>query len=292
MSRKKRADRKKIRRAKSYGKLSGIVVTAILGTATLVGLWAPTLGRRKIRSLFVSSPAPLPSPNNPSKEYIYAGGRLIATEEPGTGTPGTLAPPTSVAADTISNVEIDISWGASQNAHHYRVERASNLGGTFTVLDSNVTGTTYKDMSVGTSVGCNSNDPTSTVCAFVYRVLAADAAGNLSVPSNVDLATAIKFEDDPLPANAEVRAAHILQLRQAINAARAAANLGPAVWFQQNIQPGSTTILAKDVEELRTALDQALERFGLSTGGYTDPAPLYRVLIYKEHIRELRARLK
>jgi hypothetical protein len=80
-------------------------------------------------------------------------------------------------------------------------------------------------------------------------------------------------------------------LRQAVNAVRATANLGPAVWFQPDIQQQSTTIMATDVEELRTKLDEALERFGLPTGGYTDSS-LHLVLIYKDHIRELRDRVK
>ena len=287
MTKKKKADQKKhLRRADNRRRLIGACLIAILVMAAVIASWAPSLGHR-----IMSSPAvPLPSPSNPSKEYIYAGGRLVATEEPGSA--AALPPPGNLEADTISGAQIDISWAPSSNAHHYQVERASNLGGTFTILNSNVTGTTFQDTSVANpSAGCNANAPTSTVCAYVYRVRAADAVGNLSTPSNVDLATAITFADDPLPNLAEVRATHILQLREAVNAARAAANLGPAVWFQSDIQQQSTTIMAIDVEELRTALDAARERFGLPTGDYTDSS-LHFVLIYKDHIKELRDRVK
>jgi hypothetical protein len=49
--------------------------------------------------------------------------------------------------------------------------------------------------------------------------------------------------------------------------------------------------MAVDIQELRTALDEALQRLGLPSGGYQDSA-LGGVLIQKAHIQQLRDRVK
>jgi hypothetical protein len=151
----------------------------------------------------------------------------------------------------------------------------------YSVLNTNVAGTSFSDNTV------------TAVNAYLYRVRAADAAGNLSATSNLDLATAIVFDDDPFlaaPTLTPVKALHLVQLRQAVNAARAAANLPAATWSQDPVQQNVTLIKANDIEELRTALDQALGVLQLPTGGYTD-SPLSGQF-KKIHIQELRDRLK
>jgi hypothetical protein len=119
--------------------------------------------------------------------------------------------------------------------------------------------------------------------------------GNVSAESNIDLATAITFEDDPFPfppTQTVVRAQHVIQLRQAVNAVR---HLTPALqdysWMQGTLTPGATLIKANDIEELRTALDEALLILNLPTGGYTDP-DLDGLLFQKYHITQLRDRVK
>jgi hypothetical protein len=222
---------------------------------------------------FSPPPPPLPSPNSPSKEYIYAGGRLIATEEP-----NPLAAPTNLVADTFSSSRIDLTWTAAPNAHHYQVERAPNLGGTFALLDSNVTTTSFTDNSV------------TSVNAYLYRVRAADAVGNLSAPGSIDVATAITFTDNPLTAGATViKAQHITELRQAVDAVRAAANLAATTWTDSSLT--NVQVKAVHVQELRTNLDQALTALGLPTSSYTDSS-LAGVLIKKVHVDELRQRVE
>ena len=264
-------------RKSKYVLIGSVCLTVVLVFGAVAGSWsAPLFSKTKV-SFFSAPPAPSPPPpGSPSKEYIYVGGRLIATEEP------SLAAPTNVAANTISGSQINVSWLPSPNAHHYQVERATHLGGTFTILNSNVSATSYPDNSV------------MSITAYLYRVRAVDANGNVSAGSNVDLATAITFDDDPFPnppTLTEVRAQHILQLRLAVNAVRETANLGPWDWDQDFLQPTITTIKAIDVEELRTALDAALTELNLPAGGYTDPA-LSQVFIQKIHITQLRNRVK
>jgi hypothetical protein len=276
-----RRRRSSIRTKRRYVMIGSGCLIFIVALAGVAGPWRTPLSKTRIGSLFFSPPPP--PPGSPSKEYIYAGGRLVATEEPDPIAP--LAAPTNLIAATFSNAQVDVSWSAVPNAHHYRLERASVIGeSNFQPLNSNVAGTTYQDTTV-----TNGN-------AYIYRVKAADASNNLSPVSNVDVATAITFEDDPFPAPPTftlIRAQHIVQLRTAINALRITAGLSAASWTQaiNPAQPGTVTIRAVDVEELRTKLDDALGVFNLPTGGYTD-ASLSNKPILKTHITELRSRVK
>lgn len=265
-----------LRNRRTYALAGGVCAVLLIAIGTIAGPWSP-LPNSTMKTAFFS-PQPLPSPGNPSKEYIYAGGKLVATEEP-----NLLMAPTSVVANTFSSTQINISWTAPGTApHHYVVERATQLGN-FTTLNSNVTGTTYNDTTV------------ANLTAYLYRVRSADAAGNVSSVSNIDLATAITFEDDPFPApptQTPVRAQHILQLRQAVNAVR---HLTPALqdysWTQNPLTAGSTLIKAADIHDLRIALDEALLIIGLPPGGYTD-SDVTGKFYQKVYITELRNRVK
>jgi hypothetical protein len=198
---------------------------------------------------------------------------LVATEEP-----NPLVAPASLVADTFSSSRIDLTWAAAPNAHHYQVERGPNLGGTFTVVNSNVTTTAYSDTTV------------TSVNAYLYRVRSADAVGNLSPPSGIDVATAITFTDDPLSQNTTaIKAPHVTELRQAVNAVRATANLAPATWTDSSLT--NVTIKAVHIQELRTNLDQALTALGLATSAYTDSS-LAGIAIKKVHVDEVRQRVK
>src|SRR5205807_8510834 len=184
-----------------------------------------------------SAPVPpptIPPPNNPSKEYIYAGGKLIATEEP-----QPLAAPLNLIANTFSGSQVDITWTASPSADHYQVERAPNITAEYTVVGSSVTGTSFTDTSV------------TPVATYLYRVRAIGSSGNFSPPSNIDMATAITFSDDPLTAGSTpVRAQHLMDLRQAVSAVRVAANLSATSWTDNSLS--GVAIKAIHIQELRT----------------------------------------
>jgi hypothetical protein len=274
MKRAQRRWRVGVGKRRRYVLVGSVCLIALLGMAAVAGPWRTSLSRTRVGSLFFSPPPPLPPPGSPSKEYIYAGGRLIATEEP-----NPMVAPTNLIADTFSSARIDLTWTAAPGAHHYQVERAPNLGGTFTVVNSNVAGTTYQDTTV------------TSVNAYLYRVRTADAIGNLSAPSGIDVATAITFTDNPLTVGTTpVKAVHMTELRQAVNAVRAAANLGAATWTDPTLST-SVTIKAVHVTELRTNLDAALTALGITPSAYTDPS-LTGILIKKVHVDEVRQRVK
>jgi hypothetical protein len=87
-----------------------------------------------------------------------------------------------------------------------------------------------------------------------------------------------------------VKAVHMTELRQAVNAVRAAANLSAATWTDPTLST-SVTIKAVHVTELRTNLDAALTALGISTSAYTDPS-LTGIAIKKVHADEVRQRVK
>ena len=228
-------------------------------------------------------PAPFPSPNNPSKEYIYAGGKLIATEEPGGGS--SLAAPLGLMARTTwtpppVTPQVLITWAASPGAHHYQVERTDRLNKPFTILSSNVLTTSFTDTQV------------TSINAFVYQVRAVDGFGNVSPSSNLDMATAITFTDDPLIANSTViKGQHVKELRQAVTAMLQTALMPLPTWTDDFASLSGIHVKAIHIEELRTNLNAALSGVGIAVSPYTDLA-LSGVHIKKIHLDELRERVR
>src|ERR1043165_5006370 len=171
MSKKKTRPHSRLVRTKirKYMVIGSACLIALLAFGTIAGPWRVSSSKTKVGGVFLFPRSPtIPAPSSPSKEYIYAGGKLIATES------NPLVAPASLVADTFSSSRIDVTWAAVPNAHHYQVERASNLGGSFTIVNPNVTTTSFSDTTV------------ISVNAYLYRVRSADAGGNLSPPSAVD----------------------------------------------------------------------------------------------------------
>lgn len=287
LSVKKKLDAPRHRAHKKYITVTTISLLIVLSVGTVLGFWRNPLGTRGLRSLFVAPvpPPAVPAPGNPSKEYIYAGGKLIATEEP-----QPLAAPVNLVANTFSGSRVDITWTPSPAANHYQVERTQNITTAYTIVSGNVTATSFNDNTV------------SSGTAYLYRVRAVDSSSNLSPPSNIDLATAIEFADDPLVSYSDnpnsatpIKAIHLNQLRQAVNAVRALAGLAVATWTYPD--PVSLPldqrrpVYVTDLQDLRTNLDTALSALGLTVTGYTDPS-LSGVRIQKVHINEIRQRVK
>lgn len=237
------------------------------------------------------------SPTSPGKEYIYAGSRLVAIEE-AAGVP-TLPSPGGLEATASSAQFVVVEWEATPGAHHYQLERADVVGTSgpeFQPVQGNIPSNSYTD-----SVPSHR--------AFLYRVRAADAAGTLSHPSNADLATSITFTDNPLAGNAAngagttIKAAHLRELRYAVDAVRALVRLAPATYshpdpasvavqVEQGTGWGSPrAIFLADVLELRAALDEALLVLDRQRPYQIDPN-LTGGYVKAAHFQEVRDRLK
>lgn len=249
-------------------------------SGSMLAMWRAARVDTKANTPPASSPvsAPSPSPLGLSKEYIYAGGKLVATEEP-VNSGGPLSAPASLIATPASASHLNLSWAASTGpVASYQIERRQNINSPYTVLSANPTTNSFNDTSV------------SPGTAYLYRVRATDGAGNFSPYSNVDLATAVSFTDAPLvSAVTIIKAQHLVELRQSINAVRTLAGLGATAWTDSSLQ--GIRIKAIHLEEMRTSLDQALTTLNLPVQSYTDSS-LTGSRVKQIHIEELRERVK
>jgi hypothetical protein len=101
--------------------------------------------------------------------------------------------------------------------------------------------------------------------------------------------TSFSFSDDPLSVGATpVKAAHIVELRNAVATLRANNQLDAFTFTDASLAAG-TTISAVHITELRTALDAVFTRRSRSVISYTDPTITATITPIKAlHVSELR----
>lgn len=203
---------------------------------------------------------------------VALSGEVVTTNNTASDPTTILVAPANLVALAISTTQTSLSWGAVTGATRYQVLRSSN-NGPFAVIALPVTNS-FNDQGLS---------PSTT---YVYVVKSADST-NVSPASNADVATTILFTDDPItPAATLIWAVHGLELRNAVNAVRAAAGLSSAS-FTHTIAVGEI-IHAADVTELRAALNAALAVLGISAPSYTDPALTAGDPVKRAHVDELR----
>jgi galactose oxidase-like protein/glyoxal oxidase-like protein/fibronectin type III domain protein len=188
--------------------------------------------------------------------------------------------PSNLVATASSTSSVSLSWSAgSGSIDHYEIQRSASVNGPFTTLPS-TTSTSFTDSSL------------SSTTTYIYRVRAVDAQGNYSSFSNIDIATTIIFTDDPLTVGVTIiQAQHVNELRQAVNAVRAAAGLSAATWTDSSLS--GVVVKAVHISELRSKVDEARTSLGLSTSSYTDPSLTPTSTVVKAvHVHELRDRVK
>jgi hypothetical protein len=205
-------------------------------------------------------------------------GRLSVAGTEVTVSQSGVSPPAAVSfvdARATGASQITVSWTASPGATSYEVYRSASLQAF--ALAGTSSGTTFVDGGV------------TAGSAYLYLVRAVNASGS-SPDSYAEPSTAIRFSGDPIAARVTVvRAAHIPELRDAVNAVRVLANL-PRATFTGTAAQG-TLIGAAHVSELRNRLDEAMTRLALPTGGYANivvPGSIIRAI----DIQELRERVR
>jgi len=183
--------------------------------------------------------------------------------------------PANVTATAQTATSILVSWSASATATSYQVFRRDNSGA-------------FNE--IGTPTGTSFPDTVTAGTAHLYRVRAVNGSG-ASGDSAYDLATAVMFTDASLVAGTTtVKALHLTQLQAAVNAVRQlVTGLGNATFSDPN--PSGVVIRAADILELRNALDAALGPLGRGTGGYTDSS-LSGVPVKAVHFQQIRDRVK
>ncbi|HBB88169.1 MAG TPA: hypothetical protein DC047_11180 [Blastocatellia bacterium] len=234
--------------------------------------------------------AEYPAGANPTlqKEYGYRNGQMLVVA--GTGATTAPAPSALTAGPSSGGANVVLSWSPASGASNYRIER-KGAGGSFVVAGTTgSTGLTDTGVSAGV--------------AYLYRVCAANTQGDCTSNfSNIALGSAVSFPTDPSIISSaddptgvsvtKVKAAHITELRTAVNAVRSLAGQAAAQWTNQTITATVTVISADDVRDLRTKLDEALTALGIQTSNYDDQtlsgAP-NGTLIKKVHITQLRQR--
>lgn len=256
-----------------------VLVTSVFAAWTMLAYsGAPHSAFRHNYIKAITMAPPSLNPGSPSKEYIYAGGRLLATEEPA-GCGGAPSAPSDLLATANTATSVHLVWTAPAGADHYEIERSSDFGAPnngFAFVAS-VVGTSHQD----TNLSINT--------AYVYRVRAFDSAGCPSDYSNVDLATTTVFPET-VAFGVPIRASHINELFTAVNAVRVTAGLEEFNW---PTPPAVGGPIKKDhVQLLRNNLNPARSGLGLPPQSYTNNPLNVGNIVLAAHIQELRNGVK
>jgi hypothetical protein len=103
-------------------------------------------------------------------------------------------------------------------------------------------------------------------------------------------ATAFTFTDEALtPQQTVVKAAHVVELRQAINTLRMNHGIGAFAFTDPTLTVGSALVKAAHIVDLRTALDAVYDAVGRARPAYTDSTIMAgQTTIKRVHILEIR----
>jgi uncharacterized repeat protein (TIGR01451 family) len=185
-------------------------------------------------------------------------------------------PPFPFLATTQLTGDVATGWGGVSGAVKYAVFRSTSINGPWTEI-TQVSALAYLDGGL---------TPYTT---YVYKVQSIDGNGQRSAFSTIDPATTLVFNDDPLNTGTLIKAAHLQQLRVAVQAMRAAANL-PQFNFTDPALGAGTIVKAVHVQELQTALTAARNVFNLPN---LYPTPIVPgTIVQRTQIQNLRSGVK
>lgn len=183
--------------------------------------------------------------------------------------------PANLVATRQSTTSALITWNASSGAAAYELFRGTSTGNFMAISTNAISPFTDLSLAPGTT--------------YLYKVRAVNGGG-ASAFSNLDLSTTVLFTDDPVvPEGTTVLAAHMTELREAVNAVRVAAGLGPGAYTNDPLIAGATVVDASHIAELRTQLTSALVTLGLPAPSFTDPTLVPESTPLKAaHVQDLR----
>jgi hypothetical protein len=176
----------------------------------------------------------------------------------------------SLTATATSTSTASLTWAAVSGATMYEIYRSFN--GSSLSLVTSTPSLAFND------TGLSSNR------TYLYRIRAVSSSDVLGF-SNLDPATTVMFTDPTIvPRRTRVKAAHIAELRTAVNAMRAAGALSSTLFTDTALV--RRKIKDVHIAELRNALAAARTAIGLPPISYSVPA---LVRVKASHITELRA---
>jgi subtilisin family serine protease len=141
-------------------------------------------------------------------------------------------------------------------------------------------GCTFSDRGGSATIGIQVGPGRATQQSFDQAV----------IDSNTSfLWTANGFFTDESLTGFTVRAIHITELRNRINAVRIAHGLSPFPWTEPSLVTGASVVRAVHIQELRTALNGAYVAAGRTPPTYTDPGIIVGSMAIKAvHVMDLR----
>jgi hypothetical protein len=200
--------------------------------------------------------------------------------------------PSNTSTFTVTDVELSIST-VTPAAGRVSGGQQINLTGAFAGLSTVTMGGTLATWSYtnnGDTSAITVTTPAHAVGAVGITLLS--TTGTTYSKANAFAYLPTVFTDDTLVAGVTtVKAQHIIELRDAVDAMRAVAGLSGAPWTDPALAAGDT-IRAIHIQDLRTYLDDAATRLGYSTSPYTDPGLTSGFVIKRIHIEELRQRIR
>jgi hypothetical protein len=189
-----------------------------------------------------------------------------------------LATPSSLVATAISATTITLGWNNVAAASMYEIFRSAR-------------GNAYS--RIGTAGTNTISDPTATTgTAYLYAVRAVDASGSPSPLSAPDLATTIVFTDPTLAPGTLIKAVHFSELRSAVSAVRTLAGLEPYPFTDAGVIPQEAAMKGIDIVDLRGAIDGARAALALPPAVYSDPLLASGYPIRAVQVNDLRAAVK
>jgi hypothetical protein len=182
------------------------------------------------------------------------------------------AMPAVTATATGPNTVV-LTWNATPG-HTYEIRRV--LRKTDNAASSpiaRIAGSTYVDNGVAPGV------------TYLYNIFDVTTG----MVGNNDYATTVMFTDHPLTSGTYVKAAHIAELRTAVNAMRVAATLPAMTWTDPSLS--GLRIKTAHITQLRNALLEALAQLG-RYAAFTDSPLNGGTVIRTAHVHELREAVK
>jgi len=187
--------------------------------------------------------------------------------------------PGMLSAVATGTDRVLVSWTFTGSADQFEIERFDRIPGS--PAGYRVIGTAGSSATSYLDVGLPANT------AVLYRIRAVKA-GTSSAASGIDLATTTMFTDATITALVtRARAAHITELRAAVNAVRLLAGLGASSFTDPGLSL-DWAIRTVHITEMRTALNAARSALSLPAISYADPSLASMDRLRTVHVTDLR----